>query len=153
EAARGRHAGLGRVAPPAYVDASTVPGGADRRMRNLLAANDNNVSPRRRQSAAHRVTEVERPRPLDHGGVLEYDVAADELAEVADAGTEQHRHLADAELVDEAEVQRLLDDVGTGDRDELVAGDLLRRRDRLLDAAGEGRSREPLRGVFRRRTV
>ncbi len=43
--------------------------------------------------------------------------------------------------------------VGAGDGDELVAGDLLRRRDRLLDAAGEGRSREPLRGVFRRRTV
>src|SRR5205814_6225782 len=111
------------------------------------------VSPRRRQSAAHWVTEVERPGALNHDRVLEHDVAADELAEVADAGTEQHWHLADAELVDEAEVQRLLDDVGTGDRDELVAGDLLRRRDRLLDAAGERRSREPPRGVFRRRTV
>src|SRR5215471_388192 len=100
-----------------------------------------------RRSPAHRVTEVERPGALDHDGVLEHDVAADELAEVADAGTEQHWHLADAELVDEAEVQRLLDDVGTGDRDELVAGDLPRRRDRFLDAGGEGRSREPLRGV------
>src|SRR5205814_9437098 len=111
------------------------------------------VSPRRRQSAAHWVTEVERPGALNHDGVLEHDVPADELAEVADAGTEQHWHLADADLVDECEVQRLLDDVGTGDRDELVAGDLLRRRDRLLDTAGEGRSREPLRRVFRRRTV
>src|SRR5438445_2191297 len=139
---------------PGVRDASTaLPGGADRRMHSLPATNDNDVSARTRQSAAHRVTEVERPRPLDHGGVLEPDVAADELAEVADAGTEQHRHLADAELVGEAEVQRLLDDVGTGDRDELVAGDLLCRRDRLFDAAGEGRSREPLGGVFRRRTV
>ena len=86
---------------------------------------------------------------MDDDRVLEHDVSADELAEVGDAGTEQHRHLADAELVDEAEVQRLLDDVGAGDRDELVAGDLLRRRDRLLDAAGEGRSREPLGGVWR----
>src|SRR5919108_4117012 len=88
------------------------------RMRNLLATDDNDVSARRRQSAAHRVTEVERPGALDHDGVLEHDVSADELAEVADAGTEQHWHLADAELVDEAEVQRLLDDVGAGDRDE-----------------------------------
>jgi hypothetical protein len=72
-------------------------------MRNLLATNDNDVSARRRQSAAHRVTAVERPGPLDHGGVLEHQVAADELAEVADAGTEQHWHLADAELVDETE--------------------------------------------------
>src|SRR5436305_3865252 len=122
-------------------------------MRNLLATSDNDVSTRRRQSAAHRVTEVKRPGALDHDWVLEHDVAADELAEVADAGTEQHWHLADAELVDEAEVQRLLDDVGTGDRDELVAGDVLRRRDRILDAAGEGRSREALGGVLRRRTV
>src|SRR5256714_394555 len=104
-------------------------------------------------SASHRVTEVERPGPLDHGGVLEHDVSADELAEVADARAKQHRHLADAELVDEAEVQRLLDDFGAGDRDELVAGDFLRRRDRLLDAAGEGRPGEPLSGVFRWRTV
>ena len=104
-------------------------------------------------SASHRVAEVERPGALDHDRVLEHDVAADELAEVADAGAEQHRHLADAELVDEAEVERLLDDVGAGDRDELVAGDLLRRRDRLLDAAGEGRPREPLRGVLGRRPV
>src|SRR6266545_7978252 len=82
--------------PSAYGDASTaVPGGADRRMRNLLATNDNDVSARRRQSAAHRVTKVERPGALDHGGVLEHDVAAEELAEVADAGTEQHWHLAD----------------------------------------------------------
>jgi hypothetical protein len=51
---------------------------------------------------------------LDHDGVLEHDVAADEFAEIADAGTEQHWHLADAKLVDEAEVQRLLDDVGIG---------------------------------------
>src|SRR5205814_10464343 len=111
------------------------------------------VSPRRRQSAAHWVTEVERPGALNHDGVLEHDVPADELAEVADACTEQHWHLADADLVDEAEVQRLLDDVGAGDGDELVTGDLLRRRDRLLDAAGEGRSREPLGRVFRWRTV
>ena len=79
---------------------------------------------RRRQSAAHRVAEVERPGALDHDGVVEHDVSADELAEVGDAGAEQHWHLADAELVDEAEVQRLLDDVGAGDRDEPVAGDL-----------------------------
>jgi hypothetical protein len=84
---------------------------------------------------------------LDHDGVLEHDVAADELPEVADAGAEQDRHLADAELVDEAEVQGLLDDVGARDRDELVAGDLLCRGDACLDAAGEGRPREPLRGV------
>src|SRR2546430_1802785 len=83
------------------------------------------VSARRPQSAAHRVTEVERPGALDHDGVLEHDVAADELAEIADAGTKQHWHLADAELVDEADLQRLLDDVGTGDRDELVACDFL----------------------------
>jgi hypothetical protein len=45
---------------------------------------------------------VERPGALDHGGVIEHDVSADELTEVADAGAEQHWHLADAELVDEA---------------------------------------------------
>src|SRR5919197_1047367 len=106
-----------------------------------------------RQSAAHRIAEVEGTGASDYDGVVEHDVATDELAEVADAGTEEHWHLADAELVDEAEVERLLDDVGAGDRDELVAGDLLRRRDRLLDAAGEGRPRKPLGGVFRRRTV
>src|SRR5204862_701582 len=61
--------------------------------------------------------------------------------------------LAYAELVDEAEVERLLDDVGAGDRDELVAGDRLRRLDPLLDATGEGRPWEPLRGVLRRRAV
>src|SRR4051812_33412979 len=114
-------------------------------MPDLLAANDNDVSARSRRSAAHRVTEVERPGALDHDGVLEHDVAADELAEVADACTEQHWHLADAQLVDEAEVERLLDDVGAGDRDEPLAGDALRRCDRLFDAAGEGRPREPLR--------
>ena len=77
----------------------------------------------------------------------------DQFAEVADAGTEQHWHLADAELVDETEVQRLLDDVGTGDRDEPVTGDLLRRRDRLLDAASDGRQRDVLCRVLGRRTV
>src|SRR6202043_3206129 len=77
----------------------------------------------------------------------------DELAEVADAGAEQHWDLADAELVDEAEVERLLDDVGASDRDELVARDRFPRRDRLLDAAGEGRPREPLRSVLGRRPV
>ena len=87
---------------------------------------------------------MERPPALDDDGVLEHDVAG-QLPEVADAATEQDCHLADAELVDEAELQRLLDDVGAGDRDELVGGDPLRRRDRLLDAAGEGRPREPLR--------
>ena len=80
-------------------------------------------------SAPHRVAEVERPGALDHDWVLEHDVVADELTEVADTGAEQDRHLADADLVDEAEVQGLLDDVGAGDRDELVTGDLLRRCD------------------------
>src|SRR5436305_9423271 len=102
------------------------------------------------ESAGHRVTVVKGAGTFDHDGVLEHDMAADEVAEVPDAGTEQHRHLADAELVDEAEIQRLLDDVGAGDRDEFVASDLLRRRDRVLDAAGEGRARETPRGVFRR---
>jgi hypothetical protein len=92
----------------------------------------------RRMSTPHRVAEVERPGGLDHDGVLEHDVVADELTEVADAGAEQNRHLADAEFVDEAEVQGLLDDVGAGDRDELVTGDLLRCRDSLFYAAGEG---------------
>src|SRR4051794_41202774 len=101
-----------------------------------------NVSAPDRVSASHRVAEVERPGALHHERVLEHDVAADELAEVADSGAEQHRHLADADLVDEAEVERLLDDVGTGDRDELVAGELFGRRDRLLDAAGEPRVRD-----------
>src|SRR5215207_3278743 len=119
-------------------------------MRNLLATNDNDVSARRRQSAAHRVTEVERPGALDHDGVLEHDVAADELPEVADAGAEQHWHLADADLVDEAEVQGLMDDVGAGDRDELVPGGRPRRRGRLFDGSGEGRSWEPLCGVLGR---
>ena len=49
-----------------------------------------------RRSASHRVAEVERPGALHHYGVLEHDVAADEFAEIADAGAEQHRHLADA---------------------------------------------------------
>ena len=115
-----------------------------RRMRDLLAESDTEISAGVRSSASHGVAEVKRPGALHHEGVLEHDVAADEFAEVADAGAEQHRHLADAELVDEAEVERLLDNVGAGDRDELVAGELLCRRDRLFDAAREGRPREPL---------
>ena len=75
-----------------------------------------------RSSASHGVAEVKRPGALHHEGVLEHDVAAGELAEVADAGAKQHRYLADAELVDEAEVERLLDDVSAGDGDELVTG-------------------------------
>jgi linoleoyl-CoA desaturase len=63
-----------------------------------------------------------RPSPAPAPPVFEHDVPA----EVADAGAEQHRDLADADLVDEAEVQRLLDDVGAGDRDPLVAGERLR---------------------------
>src|SRR3954452_22709899 len=106
-----------------------------------------NVSAAERVSASHGVAEVERSGALHHERILEDDVAADELAEVADAGAEQHRHLADAQLVDEAEVERLLDDVGAGDGDELLACDLLGRGDGLLDAGGEGRPREPLRGV------
>src|SRR3954471_21665160 len=112
-----------------------------------------NVSAPDRVSASHRVAEVERSGALHHERVLEHDVAADELAEVADAGAEQHWHLADAELVDQAEVERLLDDVGAGDRDELVAGELLGRRDPLLNAAGEGRPREPLRRAVGRRPM
>jgi hypothetical protein len=81
------------------------------------------------------------------------NVVSDELTEVADAGAQQDRHLADAEFVDETEVQGLLDDVGAGDCDEFVTGDLRRRRDSLLDASGEGRPREPLGGVFGRRPV
>src|SRR5207244_13239400 len=104
-------------------------------------------------SAPHRVAEMERPGALDHDGVLEDDVVADELTEVADARAEQDRHLADAELVDEAEVQGLLDDVGAGDRDELVAGDLLRGRDSPLDTAGEGGPRELFGGVLGGRPV
>src|SRR4051794_19070106 len=76
-------------------------------------------------SASHRVAEVQRAPALDHDWVLEHHVIADELTEVADAAAEQDRHLADAELVDEAEIQSLLDDVGAGDRDEHVAGDVL----------------------------
>ena len=80
-------------------------------MRYLLAESDTEISAGVRSSVSHGVAEVKRPGALHHEGVLEHDVAADELAEVADAGAEQHRHLADAELVDEAEVERLLDDV------------------------------------------
>ena len=130
--------------PPIWGASAAVVGGVARRMRYLLAESDTEISAGVRSSASHGVAEVKRPGALHHEGVLEHDVAADELAEVADAGAEQHRHLADAELVDEAEVERLLDDVGAGDRDELVAGELLCRRDRLLDAAREGRPREPL---------
>jgi hypothetical protein len=75
--------------------------------RRRLTGED--VSRSGRSSAAHRVAEVERPGALDHDRVLERDVAADEVAEVTDAGTEQHWHLADADLVDETEAQRLLD--------------------------------------------
>jgi hypothetical protein len=108
-------------------------------MRNLLSTK---TRLSRRAEARQRRTggsKVERPGSLDHDGVLEHDVSADELDEAADAGAEQHGHLADAEFVDEAEVQRLLDDVGAGDRDEVVAGGLLGRGDRFFDAAGEGR--------------
>ena len=51
-------------------------------------------------------------------------MATDEFAEIPDAGAEQHRHLADAQLVDKAKVEGLLDDVGTGDGGELVVGEL-----------------------------
>jgi hypothetical protein len=60
---------------------------------------------------------VERPGSLDDDGIVEPDV----IAEVADAGTEQHRYLGDA------------------DRVQLVAGN---RFDVVIapnDAAGEGR--------------
>jgi hypothetical protein len=57
---------------------------------------------------------VECPGALDHNGVLEHDVTTDELAEIADPVAEKHRYLADAELIDEAQVEGLLDDVGTG---------------------------------------
>ena len=72
---------------------------------------------------AHRVTEMERPSALDDDGVLEHDVAADEFPEVADAVPNRTGTWLTQNLVDEAEVQRLLDDVGAGDRDELVGGD------------------------------
>jgi hypothetical protein len=52
-------------------------------------------------SSAPWVTEVQSPGTLDDDGVLEQDVSADELAQVSDADPEQHRHLTDAELVDE----------------------------------------------------
>ena len=44
---------------------------------------------------------MERAGALDHDRVLEQDVGADELPEVADARAEQDRHLADAQLVDD----------------------------------------------------
>ena len=90
--------------------------GRSRREAWCVSANDSVAAG---GSASHGIAEVKRPGALDHDGVLEHDVAADERAEIADAGTEQHRHLADAELVDEAAVQGLLDDVGAGDRDKL----------------------------------
>src|SRR5205085_815878 len=56
-----------------------------------------NSKPGRRQipSAADGVAEMERSGALHHDRIFEHHVAADEVAEVADAGTEEHRHLAD----------------------------------------------------------
>src|SRR5579875_59737 len=104
-------------------------------------------------SSPHRVAEVQRPLALDDGRVLEDDMASDELAEVADACPEQHGHQADVDLVDEAEVQGLLDDVGAGDGGELVASKVLRRGDCVFDAAGEGGPGEALADALRRRPV
>src|SRR4051794_2563350 len=87
------------------------------------------------------VPQVQRSLARDHDRILEEDVVADEVTEVADARAEEHRHLADADLVDQAEVDRLLDDVGARDRDEPVAGDRLRLSDPVLDAARERRPR------------
>ena len=59
--------------------------------------------------AAYGIAEMERPDAFDDDGKLEHDVAADELAEVADAGPEASTGtLAHADLVDETEVRRLL---------------------------------------------
>ena len=63
---------------------------------------------------------------------------------IGDALAEQHRYEADAYLVHQAEVERLLGDVGAGDRDVFIAGDLPRRGDRCLDSVDEGRPRPPL---------
>ena len=52
------------------------------------------------------------------------------LAKYGMPSPKQHGHEADAHLVDQAEVERLLDDVGARDGDVLVAGDLPRLGDR-----------------------
>src|SRR5438034_7676321 len=75
-------------------------------------------------SATDRVPEMERSATLHHDRVFEQHVAPVQLGEVGDAFAEQHRHEADADLVHQAEVERLLDHTGAGDRDVLVAGDL-----------------------------
>ncbi|HEX4863430.1 MAG TPA: hypothetical protein VFV02_05120, partial [Acidimicrobiales bacterium] len=49
-------------------------------------------------------------------------MAADEFTEKAHTGAEQHRHQADAQLVDEAEVERLLDDSSFERRKSSVRG-------------------------------
>lgn len=96
---------------------------------------------------------MERPRTLNDTRILKHEVATDEIAEVTNPDTEQDWHEADADLVNEAEVERLLDDVGAGDRDELLGGDRLRGRDRLFDAARKGRTRKPLIGLVGRLTM
>jgi hypothetical protein len=90
---------------------------------------------------------MERAPPLHHDRVLEHHVPAVQLGEVRDALAEEHRHEADTHLVHQSELERLLGDVGAGDRDVLVAGDLPCLRDRRLDAVDEGRPRPPLGGV------
>src|SRR5437868_1682575 len=78
----------------------------------------------RRALAAHRISEVERTVALHHDGVFEQQVSTRQLREIRDAVAEQHRREADTDFVHEAEIESLLDDVGAGDDDVLISGDL-----------------------------
>ena len=71
-------------------------------------------------------TAVQGATALHHDRVVEEHVPTVELGEVRDPFTEQHRGEADAQLVDQSEVERLLRDVGARDRHVLVARDLAR---------------------------
>jgi hypothetical protein len=48
---------------------------------------------------------------LDKDGIVEHDLSIDELYDVADAATEQHRHLRDTELVSEGQAQLVVDEM------------------------------------------
>jgi hypothetical protein len=65
--------------------------------------------------------------------VAEQDRGVAQVVEVADAATEQDRHQADTDGVEQPEVQALLGDAGAGDPDDLAARGGLSLRDRAPD--------------------
>src|ERR1700728_510979 len=83
--------------------------------------------------AADAEAQVGDPGPRNDLRVVEEQGRVRELAEEADALAQEHRRQVDGDLVDQAQVERLLDDAGPGQGDRLAA----------RDRPWPGRSRRP----------